>query len=359
MIVGLAQLRTIAESHLRYCRTELEVLQHGVQESRLFMQQLQTLCPPSDTLRSKALAQRLNGANKTLAGLLESVSHADQQLRAAVAAASPLRRTHVACQLPIQPVVFTRSLVEAMKNAGSVLEECHRVAVETGGSTIPDLRLPVTSSSLTVRHVFASWTTFETLLEQVVADVAAARTCRPCTGAPSAATHLPSVQGVGAEQFASSVEASLQHTLLWAQEATKLQTEEPGWGAAHAVAVLKACMQAPSIDKLSCALDSCAQLAGQLAGSDAQVLALVSQLQGVLPLVRTVLVALRAALVHAVLLQVALSQLTLVMIAVFVSYVKEGFGEGVAEEQDGPDGAGVGMPTIKLLFYSAVEGCDD
>lgn len=325
------------------------MLQNGIQDCRHFMQQLQALCPPSNMLRSRALVQRFNGAKQALAASLENICHAEKQLSTAVAAASPLERTHAICSLPSQPVVFTPSLVQAMKSAASVLEECHRVVFETGGTAIPDLMLPVISGNLTVRHVFPSWKELEGLVGQVVADIAdIAGTVSPETDAPmpSAPEPISSAAEADVQQFAHSIEACLQYTLLWAQEAPKPHTELDGLGAAQAVAVLKACVQAPSIDKLADALASCAQFAGKLSGSDAQVVALVSQLRGVLPMVRTVLVAMRAALVHAVLLQTAFSQLTLVMIAVFVSYVKEGFGEGVTEEQEGADGAGTGAPLL-------------
>jgi hypothetical protein len=340
---------------LNCCRAELEVLQDGIQESRLFMQQLQVLCPAPNTLQSPVLVQKLNLAKQALAASLENVSQAEQQLSAAVSACSPLKRPHEACTLPMQPAVFSASLVRAMQQTSHILEECHQVLGDAGGTVIPDLTLPVASEVLTVRHVFPSWKELETLMGKIIEDVGRVQASASHTHAPPPARDhaaIPPVANV--EQFAKSVEACLQYTLLWAQEAGKPRLEQNSTSATEAVAVLKACMQSSAIDNLSVALASCAQFAGQLPGSDAEVLGLASQLRGVLHMVRTVLVALRAAIVHAVLLQAAFSQLTLVVIATFVAFVKEGFGEGVSEEQDVPSGAETGMLSEKCLIETCL-----
>ena len=333
------------------------MLQKGLHSTGQFMQQLQALCPPSNALKSRSLAQRLNVANQDLAVSLQKVRDAEKQLSTAVAAASPLRRTQVACKLPSCPVVVTSSLAQAMHGAASVVEECHRAAVETGDVPVPAEAVPEVSGSLTVRHVFPSWRELEVLVGRVAEEVGCARAQHSPTTNATERDQAPSAPEADVQKFANCIEASLQCTLLWAQQASKPPREQDSLGAPEAVAVLQAFVQAPAVDKLACALASCMQIAGQLPAADAQVMALMLQLRAVLPMVRTVLVSMRAAIVHAVLLQAAFGHLTLVMIAVFASYVKEGYGEGISEEQEGPDGAGTGvcLPlTYLILVYVAV-----
>lgn len=336
-----------------YFRTQLRALVNGTEELQLFMQQLQTLCPPSSTLRSKPLAQTFKKAKQAIAGLLESLRSAQEHLNAAVAAASLLGRSHSTCDIHCKPAVFTATLLQAMHATAVALKDCHTVVHETGSSTVAEMVLPATQKSLQVRDIYPSWTRLETLTEQIMADVVRARADGPPTDETT--SEVPEAKCIAArddgdnavKEYADCVEQSLKNTLRWAQEAVKAHTEI---GAPLAVSVLSACTQAPSLEKLCAALGSCAQFAGKLPGSDPRVAALVAQLRGVLPMVRAVLIGLRATVVHAVMLQMALSQVTLVTVAVFHAYVKDGFGEGVSEEQDGQDGEGTGMnPTVTLV----------
>jgi hypothetical protein len=331
------------------CRNALSALLTACQEINLCLQQMQTLCPCAALLNSSSLSKAFRSAKEALQSVTEKIGKA----------LSDLLKLQVSGSLPVQhschtghPLAFGTQLVDAMVRMLQVLQEGLVDIQEAGRTAVPDLDAPEMPKELIVQHVYPSWTALESLMSTQVDK--AARACAaagPLQNArDSTATCSTQVDAAECPQemvqlFADSIEASIQRSLTWAQ---MLQTQP--WDtsqdarqcmAPQAVQGLIACLQASSLKQLCSSLAACAEAAGQVSGSSAQVVALSSQMHTMLHLVRVVLAGVRAALAHAVVLQTASSQLAMVLTCVFMAYVKDGFGEGEGQEQDG-DGDGGG-----------------
>jgi len=204
-----------------------------------------------------------------------------------------------------------------------------------------EIRVPHIHRPLTLSDLAPGWRAASTLVASLAADAAA---FIDALAAPVAAAE----QRAAAAQIvdvAEQLEAALCGMLKWGQSLPPpvLAADEEAPNAAVLAARLASHMAASASCGVVSTLAECLSRAVALAsiGGERLPAALHAQLRHLAGMATLTEAALRAIITHSVLLHSSLSHLTLMSAAIFVAYMRDGFGKGEGEEAEGEgDGEG-------------------
>ena len=328
------------------------------------------LTPPASCLNHPALASALAVANDAFLAAHTSLCDALATLEAATLlvsarhSGSPDACNNSSHYMKLAPVLFTDELVAAMRGAAAAIAAAEADVAASGRRAVPGLNTPELAGELTVARLHPALPRFHAALVSAQNSCHVPEATQPC---PSAAQASHAQQDAVAPQrtpaacaiaLAAAVEAALQQALLWAQG--PFDTPAENGSAAFVAALQRVCslLSARAYPALVSALSQCAHALRQpLPGPLPRPL--LQQLSRVLSMVDTVRAGLWATVMSAVTLHSAGTRLTVASAAAFVAYMKDGFGRGEADEEDGETeegaaGEGAGAPCLAIRARAAI-----
>lgn len=357
----------------RLCQL-LGAQQRALRELSAFASAATELTPPSSTLNHPSMASALSAANSALLDAHKSLSQALEKLDAAAMRAPTL---DTSAALPESgapapavrggpnsawrpPLLFTNELLAAMRAAADAIATVEADVAACGRVAVTGLDVPELAGDPTVARLHPALPRFQAALssaEQACVAPLAAQLAAPAAqsaladvGSATAAQSAQPGAGDSVAALAAAVEATLQQALVWAQG--PFDVAPSGGTAAFAAALqrVSGVLSARAVPALVSALTQCAcALQQPLPARLPQPL--LQQLSRVLSMVDTVRAGLWAALMSAVTLHSAGTRLTVLSAATFVAYMKDGFGRGEADEEEGEtEGGADGEGALVYIF---------